>query len=189
MAAIGRVESGRADASGRVDPWPWSINAEGVDHVYRTKAEAIAAVRALQARGVRSIDVGCMQVNLMYHPEAFASLEDAFDPASNASYAAHYLSQLHAQTGNWSTATAWYHSATPELGAEYQRRVMAALPREQGEASVLPASTGLPSPGAYMLSNHPAIAHMIPQAPGISGRGLASYRARPVRVTSWVGLR
>ena len=28
----------------------------------------LPAVQALRARGVRSIDVGCLQVNLMFHP-------------------------------------------------------------------------------------------------------------------------
>ncbi len=158
MAAIGRVESGRSDGAGRVDPWPWSINAEGVDHVFQTKVEAVAAVRALQSEGVRSIDVGCMQVNLMYHPEAFASLDEAFDPGRNADYAARFLTQLHAQTGNWATATAWYHSATPELGAEYRRRVMAALPAEQAQPSnIRMAEIGQPvTSGPFMLGNRPS---------------------------------
>src|SRR5271168_2999505 len=52
MAAIGRVESGRRDpVSFAVAPWPWTINADGEGRFYDTKAEAIAAVRALQARG------------------------------------------------------------------------------------------------------------------------------------------
>ena len=70
MAAIARVESGRRDpASGTTEPWPWTINAEGRGSFYPDKAAAIAAVRALQAQGVRSIDIGCMQVNLRHHPE------------------------------------------------------------------------------------------------------------------------
>src|ERR1700742_324258 len=74
MAAIAHVESGRPDGQGGVHPWPWTINAEGEGHFYPTKAAAIAAAQAMQARGVRSMDVGCMQVNLMHHPNAFASL-------------------------------------------------------------------------------------------------------------------
>ncbi len=190
MAAIGRVESGRRDErSGRIDPWPWSINAEGADHVYRTKAEAIAAVRALQAAGMRSIDVGCMQVSLLFHPEAFASLEDAFDPARNAAFAARFLGDLHAQTGSWATATAWYHSATPELGADYQRKVMAVLPDEQQAQPGL-TSMGAPAArGAFMLSNHAGAARIIPMAAGVIGRGLAAYRAAPIPVASRVALR
>ena len=130
MAAIGHVESGRRDAQGVVHPWPWTINAEGAGQMFDTKAEAIAAVRALQAKGVQSIDVGCMQVNLMFHPTAFASLDQAFDPVANANYAARFLSDLYAQTHSWTQATALYHSATPELGADYQRKVAAVLPEE-----------------------------------------------------------
>ena len=92
LAAIGRVESGRRDpATGATHPWPWAINAEGRGSFYPDKAAAIAAVRALQAQGVRSIDVGCLQINLRHHPEAFASLEEAFDPLANARYGARFL--------------------------------------------------------------------------------------------------
>src|SRR3984957_12497003 len=72
LASIGRVESGRRDpGTGSWGAWPWTINAEGQGSYFDTEAEAIKAVQALQARGVRSIDVGCMQVNLMHHPNAF----------------------------------------------------------------------------------------------------------------------
>ena len=131
MSAIARVESGRPDGQGGVHPWPWTINVEGAGYTYDSKAEAIAAVRAFQAKGARSIDVGCMQVNLMYHPRAFASLDEGFDPAANAAYAARYLRDLYAQTKDWVKATALYHSATPELGEAYRRRVFAVLPDEQ----------------------------------------------------------
>jgi hypothetical protein len=133
---------GRADAQGIVHPWPWTINAEGEGHYFATKAEAIAAVQALQARGVRSVDVGCMQVNLMHHPEAFASLDQAFDPAANAAYAAHFLTQLFAQSSNWERATADYHSATPGLGEDYQHKVAAVLPEEQRRLGLTPALGG-----------------------------------------------
>jgi hypothetical protein len=56
-------------------PWPWAIDADGVGQFFATKAQAVAAVAALQAQGVHSIDVGCMQVNLMHHPDAFTSLD------------------------------------------------------------------------------------------------------------------
>jgi hypothetical protein len=126
LGAIARVETGRLDAaSGRTRPWPWSIDAGGVDSIFETKAAAIAAVQALQARSVRSIDVGCLQVNLMYHPMAFASLDEAFEPASNVAYAARLLHILFAETLNWASAAAAYHSRIPELGLAYQQRVLA----------------------------------------------------------------
>ncbi len=125
MLAIGQVESGRFDeAANAVRPWPWTINAEGNGAFFATKADAIAAVKALQARGVRSIDIGCMQVNLMFHPAAFASLDEAFDPRANALYAAKFLNQLHAPGDNWAHAIAAYHSDTPALGDAYRAMVM-----------------------------------------------------------------
>jgi hypothetical protein len=125
LGAIASVESGRLDDRGAVRPWPWTINAEGRGQFFATKVDAIAAVRGLQASGVRSIDVGCMQVNLMYHPNAFASLDDAFDPTANAQYAARFLNTLYGVSGSWVQATAAYHSETPAIGADYQHRVMA----------------------------------------------------------------
>ncbi len=127
LDAIAMVESGRRDpVSGAVYPWPWTINVEGVGHFYETKAEAIAAVQGFQAAGARSIDVGCMQVSLLYHADAFANLDQAFDPTVNAAYGARFLVQLFDQTNAWPLAAAAYHSFTPDLGAEYARRVLAA---------------------------------------------------------------
>jgi hypothetical protein len=137
LAAIGQVESGRRDAqTGTWHPWPWTINAEGQGYFYETKAQAIAAVRTLQARGVQSIDVGCMQINLLYHPNAFSTLEQAFEPQVNVSYAARFLTQLFGQSGSWTRAAALYHSATPERGADYQRRVLAVWPEERQREAV-----------------------------------------------------
>ena len=127
LDAIAMVESGRRDpVSGAVYPWPWTINVEGVGHFFETKAEAIAAVQGFQVAGARSIDVGCMQVSLLYHRDAFASLDQAFDPTINAAYGARFLVQLFEQTNAWPLAAAAYHSFTPDLGAEYARRVLAA---------------------------------------------------------------
>jgi hypothetical protein len=156
LGSIGLVESGRADPqTGRVTPWPWSINVAGTNHVFETKAAAVAAVEAARAAGVRSIDVGCMQINLMHHPAAFASLDEAFDPAANVMYAAGFLGRLFAQTGGWPQATAAYHSQTPDIGATYARRVMAIWPLAQkyGAAAYL---ASLPPPGAGPVPGPPA---------------------------------
>ena len=138
LSAIARVESGRPDkqTNGLV-AWPWTINAEGVGSFYATKAEAVDAVRALQARGVRSIDVGCLQVNLLNHPEAFGSLDQAFDPVANASFAGRFLMSLFDKMGSWPLAAAAYHSQTPTIGAAYQRRVLAewAVPNQMGDGT------------------------------------------------------
>jgi len=128
LLAIGLVESGRRDpVTGRMTAWPWTINANGVGSMFESLAEALAETRALQGRGVTSVDVGCFQINLLQHPTAFASLEDAFDPQANAAYAARFLLALHTRTGSWENAIAAYHSTTLERGGPYRDSVMAAL--------------------------------------------------------------
>lgn len=146
LGAIANVESGRPDDHGVTRPWPWTIDVEGRGQFFDTKADAIAAVSALQASGVRSIDIGCMQVNLMYHPDAFASLDEAFDPSANAQYAARFLNALYGASGSWVQATAAYHSETPAIGADYQRRVMARWQPNMYGAS--PAYRMFGSPGS-----------------------------------------
>ena len=198
MQAIGVIESGRRDELGGTTAWPWTINVEGAGYVFNTKQEAIAAVEAHRARGARSIDVGCMQVNLMHHGNAFASLDEAFDPAANARYAAKFLLQLLAQTGSWPRATAGYHSLTPGIGDEYARKVMlvwarpapaaafppvaaASLPTSILPSQLAPVSASLSLPGS-------STARIIPLpgggGPGLTSRGLDAYRAAPTRLAA-----
>lgn len=187
LSAIGRVESGRRDsASGVFGPWPWTVNAEGEGFFFDSKAQAIAAVQKMRSRGVQSIDVGCMQINLMHHPNAFASLEAAFDPASNAAYAASFLRQLQSQAGSWPQATAMYHSSNPELGTAYQRKVMAALPEEQRLVATEGSFSFNPPPvTAFLPPQRTSAAHILPLADGaMPGRGLAAYRSMPIAMIS-----
>ncbi len=127
LLAIGMVESGRADPlTGQIQPWPWSVNADGAGHFFASKADAVAFTRLADSSGARDVDVGCFQISLQNHPNAFASLDEAFDPVANANAAAAFLNQLKAQTSSWNAAIAAYHSAAPALGLPYQRRVLAA---------------------------------------------------------------
>jgi hypothetical protein len=145
LRAIGRVESGRRDpATGQVAPWPWTINAEGRGKLFDTQAEALAATRALRQSGVGSIDVGCFQVNLVHHPLAFPTLEDGFDPRSNADYAARFLLSLKSQAGAWEPAVANYHSAMPERGLPYRDRVLASWSKDGLAVPLPPAPVAVP---------------------------------------------
>ena len=203
LAAIARVESGRRDpASGTVQSWPWAINAEGRGSFFPTKEAAIAAVRQLQAQGMRSIDVGCMQINLRHHPTAFDSLEQAFDPLANARYGARFLSELQATRGDWMRSASHYHSQTPELAEAYRARVVAALAAEQASPETV-AALAVPRPpvpaatpaasaaapfmpgtgGGFLLSNRMERAAVLPAPAGAgAGRGLDAYRMLPIPV-------
>ena len=68
LQTIASVESGRWDHKlNRRVSWPWAVQVNGKGHYYNSKAEAVAAVKALMAQGIDNIDVGCMQINLKYH--------------------------------------------------------------------------------------------------------------------------
>ena len=136
LLAIGKVESGRAGPGGVV-PWPYAVNVAGRGMLAGDAAAAIAHVRAAQAAGQRSVDVGCFQVSLLHHPGAFDSLEAGFDPVRNARYAAGFLAALRTGAPSWEAAAGRYHSMTPELAGPYAAQVVAAW----GGAGVLP---GLP---------------------------------------------
>jgi len=208
LGAISRVETGRTDLqTDAVRAWPWTINAQGIGHFYASKAEAVAAARGFQDSGIRSIDVGCMQINLMFHPDGFASLEQAFDPTANAIYAAHFLTDLFHQTGSWPHAAAAYHSQTPNLGSDYQRKVLEAW-AEPPESASAPGSphhgrpTAAPAPPAVSSGNLAAFSrrplggfgHIVRDQPSASarmvfaaggaGRSLAAYRTLPVSLAS-----
>lgn len=125
LESISIVESGRYVRDRKATlAWPWTVTAEGDGKYFPTKAEAVAEVRRLKARGVKNIDVGCMQVNLYYHPDAFDSLDEAFDPSANVGYAARFLKGLFDATRHWVTAASYYHSQTPHLAATYRDRLM-----------------------------------------------------------------
>jgi hypothetical protein len=202
LAAIARVESGRRDAaSGSFNPWPWTINMDGQGSFYDNKAQAVVAAVAMRPHVARSIDVGCMQISLTMHPDAFPDMVQAFDPASNADYGARFLVQLYGKTNSWPRAVEMYHSATLDIGQDYGRKVYAVLPEEQKMAEVsqpLPLTGGLTGGWAQGVNRSlltlplrsPA-PHVIPLAPGLGalgmggappGRSLASYRSMPVRL-------
>jgi len=126
LASVALAESGRWDPANREKiAWPWTVTSGGQGRFFQTKAEAIAWVKTLRGRGVRNIDVGCMQINLMHHADAFDSLEEAFDPVTNVAYAAAFLMRLFEDKRSWTTAVGLYHSATPELHFAYRRKVQA----------------------------------------------------------------
>ncbi len=172
LLAVGRVESGRTEPSGRdVLPWPWSVNDEGVDHVFGTAFDAIAYVVAARGRGSRSLDVGCFQVNLQFHPDAFATIPQAFDPAANARYAGQLLTDLHAHSGSWETAVQLYHSATPWRGETYRDLVLS----RWAETSLAPADLPmLPRP----LPVPPVLATRLHPAPNATAAGVRSVRVQ-----------
>jgi Transglycosylase SLT domain len=124
VRAVAMAESGRWLAQDKsTEPWPWTVTS-GADSFYlSSKEEAIAKVRELKASGRTNIDVGCMQINLHYHPDAFSTLDDAFDPDQNVAYGTKFLKGLRVKTRSWGKATAFYHSQNRARGIAYRDKV------------------------------------------------------------------
>ena len=165
LLAIALVETGRAmPGAGRLEPWPWALNVEGEGRTLASRAAAIAEARALLSAGRRSIDIGCMQINLLHHPEAFASLEEGFEPATNIRYAAGFLRRLYARHGAWEAAIAAYHSADPARGGAYHRKVaLARLGSAWTVGGVVPLHPSAALDGLCAPGFRPALRFQPPQ--------------------------
>lgn len=158
LTAVMLAESGR-NAVGRpggpLSPWPWTVQSGGQGHWFATRPEALALVRTLLAGGERNIDIGCFQINLRWHVDAFESVDAMFDPLANARHAAAYLARHARQTGDWRRAAGAYHSRDPvrsEAYAERLERIHAAQPAATPRpAAEPPASRGTFAPGGPII--------------------------------------
>jgi hypothetical protein len=145
MQAISLTETGRR-RDGRLQPWPWTVNVEGRGAWFDTAEAALAHVEAAQAGGARSFDLGCFQINHRWHGHHFPSVAAMFDPLANARYAARFLSDLHAETGDWGAAAGAYHSRSPEFAARYRTRFEEILTTLAGPAPPPTDNAPLPVP-------------------------------------------
>lgn len=121
LLSISLTETGR-QKNGTFKPWPWTINMEGKGTWFDSRAEAFAYVSKHFKNGARSFDVGCFQINYKWHGQHFDTLEDMFDPLTNARYAARHLAELFAEKGSWLEAAGAYHSRTPKYANRYKKR-------------------------------------------------------------------
>ena len=132
LGAIALAETGRWDEERRANfAWPWTVTAGGKGKYFETKQQAISEVRRLRSKGRTNIDVGCMQINLHYHPQAFKNLDQAFDPAVNVAYAADFLQSRYADSRSWVDAAASYHSTTPQLKRAYKIKILGLWKRQR----------------------------------------------------------
>ncbi|MEM1265431.1 MAG: lytic transglycosylase domain-containing protein [Pseudomonadota bacterium] len=141
LRAIALTETGRV-IDGRQRPWPWTVNMEGTGKWFPDRESALAYVREHHARGARSYDVGCFQINYRWHGQAFSSIDAMFDPRENAHYAARFLRSLYAEKGSWSQSAGAYHSRTPKVATRYAARFDRILARLNGGAPLAPPAEG-----------------------------------------------
>ena len=142
LYAVGMTETGR-----RGSLQPYAMNIAGRSHFAGSVAEAVDEFSAARSRGVRLIDLGCMQINHHYHGEQFASVEAMLDPGRNVAYAARFLRELREREGSWTMAVARYH-AGPDNNPAQQRYVCAVI------RNMVASGFGSWTPNAKSFCNH-----------------------------------
>ncbi len=105
LYAVGLTETGRKNSL-----HPYALNVAGRSYFAKSAPEALAAIKRARNRGIRLIDVGCMQINIHYHLDKFSSVKAMLDPAQNVNYAARFLSELKQREKSWTMAVARYHA-------------------------------------------------------------------------------
>lgn len=129
LYGVALAESGQKLLSGKFRPWPWTLNVAGVPRRYATRLEAWKSLRYFLKQGIRSIDVGLMQVNWRYHRDRLGTPWQALDPFHNVRAAAGILKHRYAETPDWNRAVGRYHSpgdkpAQKKRAKRYAQRVM-----------------------------------------------------------------
>lgn len=125
LYAIGLHETSKIHTSFKARiAWPWTVNYNGKGYYFNNKREAKDFVKSKIRAGDTNMDVGCMQVNLKHHPEAFRSIDHAFTPRYNVAYAANFLVKKYNNLGSWGKAIAHYHSSNPKRGNSYKNKVL-----------------------------------------------------------------
>lgn len=119
MQTITRLETGRGKTA---DPWPWTVNHAGNGSWFQSEDEARSFVFSKIKQGESNLDIGCFQINYRWHSSGFRSLDEMFNPETNALYAARFLTQLHQEFGSWTLAAGAYHSRTPQYAERYKAK-------------------------------------------------------------------
>jgi soluble lytic murein transglycosylase-like protein len=118
LRSVAHVESGKR-------PWTIMINGKRPRGLYfDSKDAAHKKIKELEKQGIRNIDIGIMQVNNIWHPDAFDDHHEALDPRSNIEYAAKHIKDLYNRYKCWTKAIGCYHSHNPRHSVPYRRQVL-----------------------------------------------------------------
>lgn len=129
--AVARSESNL----GKLGPWPWTINIHGKGYYFKSQKEMLTFIhKKTKRKRYISIDIGCMQLNTIYHGHKFKNIEEMTNIYKNMLVAAKYLRELYdtnkrnpAHKGLpinriWGYAVGDYHSQRNLKGAQYITR-------------------------------------------------------------------
>ena len=123
LVSVALTESGKKNKQGEFIAWPWTINIKGKGSFFKSKQAVINHVKGELGKGRKNIDMGCMEINHMYHPNAFSNLSNAFDPDKNVAWSANLIKNLYQKYGSWKDAVGYYHSYRTHKKNKYSLKV------------------------------------------------------------------
>lgn len=118
LLAIAMTESGHQGA-----PYPWALNIGGTPYFPADYQRAARLVRTDHGAPRRDVAIGCMQIHMTYHLDAFGAPEWALHPVYNVWYAAGFLHDLAVRHQSWVSAIGRYHASNPSAQRDYICRV------------------------------------------------------------------
>ncbi|MBD9357348.1 transglycosylase SLT domain-containing protein [Methylomonas albis] len=138
LYSVAVTESGQKLRSGKLRPWPWTLNVAGKAQRYPTRLAAWQGLTEYLQQGVDLIDIGIMQVNWRYHREQLGSPWQALEPFHNTRTGARILKLEYQKTGTWKTAIGRYHSPgsktkQQERAKHYAQRVVKRMAQLRSE--------------------------------------------------------
>ena len=111
LYSVSISESGFAPTNKKVkQPWPWAVCSSQGSFFAASKKDAEIEVARLKKMGIKSVDVGLMQVNLLWHSNKI-NHKEMFDPEINLRTGAKILKKaLDSASGDLVTGIGRYHN-------------------------------------------------------------------------------
>lgn len=93
LYAVSLMESSKYNSDRTITPWPLAINSAGTPIIPKSIDEALNALAIELKKGVQSIDIGLMQVNIKWHVYRVSDIRSLFDPETNLRVGADILAE------------------------------------------------------------------------------------------------
>ncbi|MCE2573836.1 transglycosylase SLT domain-containing protein [Motilimonas eburnea] len=123
LLAISYQESVLKLQSGKVTPWPWTINHRGKPYRFKSLTDAAQACEKLHQAKDYMFDVGLGQVNWRWHRQRFgADCYQAFIPTVNINKSAEILKEERQRSKSWLEAAGRYHHPSNKTFANRYRK-------------------------------------------------------------------
>lgn len=124
LYAVALKESRKWNGKYSSTPWPWTLNIGGGMR-FDTKEEASKELEKHIKLGKKNIDVGMMQINLIYNRHRVNNPHDLLDPETNIRVAAEILAEnIKRGNGDIYVAVGSYFSSIPSRGRAYAEHVL-----------------------------------------------------------------